>query len=180
MDSQVRILGDGDFPPELDRVNWSAYFWGPFWALAYSVWPWFWGLNALTFAAYVLMGNLIRFGLGNSSTFFIIAVTWMALSRGVEAVLGLNANRLLWERRSRASSRARPITVEDFTRSQRTWGRIGLAILVPGWVYGGMRDGVFSATDWAVIFVGSLALAALWGYGMLRDRRPAKLTSTSS
>src|SRR5574340_1314550 len=156
-------LGDGALPSQLDRFNWSAYIWSGFWALAYGIWPWFWGLGALRFAG---MFFFVRFNRSPSAHIpaLAIAVTaaWIVTNWSFDAVLALNANRLVWERRRRAGGKARPISLAAYVSTQKRWALIGLAALAVSYGLGILRDGIVSPADAAGTALVPVVLAGGW------------------
>ncbi len=130
-------FGRGEFPKELDRLNWGAMLMGVLWALAYGVWPWLLALGALQIVGMVVFGFFNNSELANSAIWGLVAhvvsqtVTWTALG-----LFALSANRLAWKRMGRliASGRHQPSSlspsIEKFSKSQKTWLLIGLAVTV--------------------------------------------------
>jgi hypothetical protein len=129
-----RLLGQGEFPPELDCVNWGAVFWGALWSLVYGIWPWFLGLIALRLCAFLFFPYFNATSWGSSWIGGLVAsvlfsvVFWCAL-----AILGVRANQLVWlrEKARSASEGGAPVpqaTVSQYIKAQRTWAVSGMAV----------------------------------------------------
>jgi len=83
-------------------LNWNAFLWGAFWALAYGIYAWFWALFAVRTASVVFFTLVNRMNPTPSGTSMtVMVVAWAVLNLGLSALLGFKANRLLWERRGR-------------------------------------------------------------------------------
>jgi hypothetical protein len=131
-----RRLGAGDFPPELDRVNWGAVLLGFFWAIAYRQTTWVIGLALLWAANLGVLGIAVRYG-----TLAHLAVTALFFAAFTTAgiVLGLRANRLVWagehavaERRTARGLAPAP-SIREFLSSQRRWAITGVMLWAFGW-----------------------------------------------
>ena len=134
--NQLRF-GQGDLPPELDTLNWSAVFWSGLWALVHGLWSWFAAFAALTaagLAAYFLASSLVP---GARPVLVILTVLHSVAGMVLTIVFAYRANRLLWQReRERldawegASAPLPKKTVGGYLRSQYRWALIGLAVSV--------------------------------------------------
>jgi hypothetical protein len=141
-----RRIGEGDFPAELDRVNWGAVLWGPIWALSHRLWSWVLILSLATLLTAVLLtAVLVLSGLHDVLPVRLAALSLSAaLYWCVVAFFGLRANRLVWERESRVTlARAdQPLphssaSLTRYVEVQRGWLDSGLSLtgLVWGWGY---------------------------------------------
>ncbi len=186
-------FGGGEFPRELDRFNWGAFFVPAFWAVAYGTWPilFFW-LFTLLLPIFLLMitGSFGQTTLEAS----IVGVT--VISQFAEGVMrlwaGANANAMLWKRetlRLDVVEGSRPrFSLERFVARQRTWTIIGAVIMVlsiagvvmlaalPGASGDQLREQVGVASSDAVLaLVWAVAefVLALWLAGKMRADRHA-------
>ncbi len=171
--AQEPVLGEGPLPGELDRLNWNAFFWGTYWPLAYRIWPWFWGLFALRVAGIVFFFRFNRLTPAPSTASVVAVVaTWAALNLGLDVLLALNANRLLWERRGWASNTAPPQSVRAYLATQQRWAKFGIAALVVTYSLG-LLDGRISVADRVGTALVPLAILAAWAVDRLRGSRRA-------
>jgi len=172
--AQADVLGIGDIPRALDRLNWNAFLWGAFWALAYGIYAWFWALFAVRTASVVFFTLVNRMNPTPSGTSMtVMVVAWAVLNLGLSALLGFKANRLLWERRGRSGNTAPPIPVTRYRETQRRWARFGIIFNMA--VYGvAFLDGTVSTSDWASAAVFLLAIVAVWLIDRRWTNRPVK------
>lgn len=131
-------MGEGDFPPELDRVNWGALLFTWIWAWVYGFWWWIGVVAAISVARVVTVGLLGRF-VGGAVTLRTWVQTlfdcagWLAV-----LYLALNANRLVWaSERNRlardSGGRDKPVPVWKYRKTQRGWTVVGaiLGVVIP-------------------------------------------------
>jgi hypothetical protein len=137
----VGDLGGGPFPPELDRLNWGAFLLPPLWALFHGIWRWFFGLLALNLAGRAVFSVYYASAFGRTFAGRVGAtIAYLAAVEVVLVVFGMRANRLVWEREKRmiaAGTRPRDKrgTVSSYLRSQSTWAKAGVVLLVLGAAY---------------------------------------------
>lgn len=129
-----RMLGEGEMPSELMRFNWGAFWLPQFWGFAYGTWSlvglWLLGASVAIFAAGAVPSS------GQRVLSALILGT--CITSVVEAVIrlwaGMRANRLAWRRQARllamAGTAAKRIPLATYLKRQRTWGMIGLIVVV--------------------------------------------------
>ncbi len=93
---------NGQMPAELHGWNWGAFFFTWIWGLAHGV---YWPLVMLVLAIIPFI---------NAISFLVIAI-----------YLGMNGNRLAWEKRKFAS-------VEQFRATEKVWAIVGLVFFILG------------------------------------------------
>ena len=160
-------LGVGPLPDGLDSLNWNALFWGPLWALAYRVWPWFWLLVGVWFARVVVFGAMysrLRLADPPRATLGLIVVTVISTLVGLvpHLWLGVVANRTLW---SRQASDPRPVRVDSFMRSQHNWTIVWLClagVTVLAEVLNSERSSELRATSLSSYLALGLGYCAIW------------------
>ncbi len=130
-------FGVGDFPVELARLNWGAFFFGWLWALVHGLARWFWLLAAFHVAWLWVMPLLYR-SVGTSLVGGIaLQVASSLLVYGALGVFAFNANRLAWnrtrngiERRAVRGESWLPDAIGAWAKTERDWARVGFALLV--------------------------------------------------
>jgi hypothetical protein len=182
-------FGEGSFPPELDRVNWAAFWFGGWWALIYGVWPWFYGMLAAWLA--LTTANVFAFNYSVAVPARGVAIHVVAgvviglVSFGLSGGLALGANRYVWQRRHDRLS-GRPHVglhgptgpVSRYVQRQGVWAAIGIGWFALGSTYLLVAGKPLSAIREAVIVGLALVIAAmLW---LVDRRRKATQTSTAS
>lgn len=181
------LFGQGDFPEELNRLNWGAMFMGGIWALVHGVWRWLIAFIVLRILAIFVFLPFSNGELANSATWGLISsvlseiIYWVILG-----VFALNANRLAWQRTGRlmASGRHEPSalspSIESFSKAQRTWFLVGLALTVFQYA-NGYRTMMSQWPDRQVSALAGFACAGLVvGAFYLIDRRRANTLARSS
>lgn len=128
-------FGVGEFPRVLDRLNWGAVLLPGAWAVLYNLWAWAGLLLAIQVALSYLPQIIQRYGPGGALGLLVfISVSLIAWVPTV--VFGFQANHLLWKRE--AARRAGkvcvallvvPESVGAYSKGQRTWVKVGLALL---------------------------------------------------
>jgi hypothetical protein len=129
-------LGEGEFPPELDRVNFGAFLLGVLWAPFHRLWGWFGVFVVLEVIESAMGLSALRF-FGGVFEQPVAMVAFRIVYWTVTVVFALRANRLVWtEERKRAartkgeSVPRRPSLVSRYTSNQRVWTIVGLILLV--------------------------------------------------
>ena len=175
-------MGEGDFPAELDRLNWSTVMWGGWWLLMYGVWPSLLALVALVAATLAVTNFLPTLAVPGSfaslATNAVRQVAWFAIV--VSAAYG--ANRHVWERertrveRESDQSVPRPANlVSQYVASQRKWALIGLGFMVLAVADDLFRKHALSTPAIIVANITMVAcLAALYLYDSVRRGRLAR------
>jgi hypothetical protein len=132
-------LGVGGFPANLSRVNWGAVLLYPIWLLVYGLWKWLLALLALPVISALLIAGVDRSTAPEWAPWIVWGVGRVVFF-GLIAVLGLRANRLVWEHERRRVLREsdqsvpRPsIPVAQYESSQRKWTWVGLLLLPLLW-----------------------------------------------
>ncbi len=147
MDLQVsaadseRRFGEGDFPEELNRLNWGAVFLGTLWALIHGVWLWVLLLLGLRIGAIFIVVRLQVLS-GFAGPAAAASVVFGVAEWAVLGLFGRHANRLAWsaEAKRLASGRTQPpalvLTVGKFRNKQTALLRLGVLLTLAGYVYG--------------------------------------------
>jgi hypothetical protein len=171
-------LGEGEFPPELDRVNFGAFLLGVLWAPFHRLWGWF--------AVFVVL-EALESAMGLSSPRFlggvfarpVTMVAFRIVYWTVTVAFALRANRLVWTeeckrgaRTDGAPVRGRPFLVSRYVSNQRVWTLVGLILLAvtPLSLLVGPVNSIPGAVADVVVTVGTQAilLAGLWLYDRMR------------
>lgn len=130
-------MGDGEFPEDLDRVNWSAVMWGGLWFITYGAWWWLLLLTAVIVVSAAAF-NYLPF-LDQSAVLASYGMTIITqLMWYVVVIAGARqANRIVWTRekarvaRQSDQSVPRPARlVSEYVESQRKWTILGLGFLI--------------------------------------------------
>jgi hypothetical protein len=129
-------LGEGELPPELDRVNLGAFLLAVVWAPVHRRWGWF--------AVFVVL-ELLESAMGLSAPRFLgglferpaVMIGFRIVYWSVTVVFALRANRLVWavERKLAAQAKSesllgRPSLVSRYASNQRVWALVGFALLL--------------------------------------------------
>lgn len=129
-------LGGGEFPPELDRVNFGAFLLAFLWAPFHRLWGWF-GVFVLLEALESAMGLSAPGFLGGVFEQPVVTVGFRIVYWTVTVAFALRANRLVWEqerkrvaRTTRQSAARPPSLVSRYVSNQRVWTLIGVILLV--------------------------------------------------
>jgi hypothetical protein len=171
-------LGEGDFPPELDRVNFGAFLLGVLWAPWHRLWGWFGAFVALEILESVIGLTMLRF-LGGALVQLVAMVTFRIVYWTVTVAFALRANRLVWteERKRAARPRGpavprRPARVAEYLAAQRIWTVAGLIILAgtPLLLLVGSISGS-SGVVVATVGTQTILLAPLFAYDKMRVAR---------
>lgn len=175
----LSLVGEGDMPPEFDRVNWGAYIVPPFWAA-------FYGLRRVVLAyvvyivgGFVVLGAVAAFASG--STFERVSTVSNDLGFPLlvlaAVVLGLKANRYVWRvQQSLFATPAgpkSPIPVWRLRKSNRFWFRVAtvfvvLDVIALGWSL--VTDPAGLVEGWRSS-LGAIVLLSLYGYDLWLARR---------
>jgi hypothetical protein len=128
-------LGEGEFPPEVDRVNFGAFLLAVLWAPFHRLWLWFGVFVALEVLEAVMGLSTPRFFDGPLSQ-LVAMVVFRVVYWTVTVAFALRANRLVWteehDRAARAQGESvlkRPATVAKYVSNQRVWAAVGLVAL---------------------------------------------------
>ena len=173
------FVGEGERPPDFDRVNWAAFVFAPFWSIGYG--PKLWGriIWAVVLAPLVVENVVLLFV--SIPAFEAVRhvidplelIVWLPLW----AYYGYNVDRWLWQReRGRIEEfpdlPAKVIPLAKYRKSRRLWTRAWVALLLLGM----LGNVVLLATrqvTWRDLTpsLGLLVIAALLMFD-LRRRRP--------
>jgi hypothetical protein len=171
-------LGEGGFPPALNRVNFGAFLLAFLWAPVHRLWGWF--------AVFVLLEGLeSAMGLSAPGAFGgifeqpAVTVGFRVVYWAITLVFALRANRLVWEHeRTRtaatdgASDVRRSRLVTAYASDQRIWAIVGLILLAVtplSLLIGSVRSVAGAAGDVAVtVGTQTVLLAGLFVYDRVR------------
>ena len=174
-------LGEGEFPPELDHVNFGAFLLAFLWAPFHRLWGWF-SVFVLLEALESAMGLSAPGFLGGVFEQPAVMLGFRIVYWTVTVAFGLRANRLVWaEERKRAartkgeSVPRRPLLVSRYASNQRVWTMVGITLLVVSplsLLIGSVNSRPGAVADVAVT-VGTQAIlaAGLWVYDRVRIAR---------
>jgi hypothetical protein len=171
--SEPLIYGDGEFPSELDRLNWGMLLLPGFWTFFYGMWRW-WLITLAVWAGMLILGWRLRVAAGSrlSDPVWALAVMGLVIVPWVVHLwLATNANRALWLHEAKRLARSGASnTVEAIVAWQRTWAWIGWAIFGLGFVSAAWdvigapkktMGGGLGVAAGAVVSVGAVAVAYL-------------------
>jgi len=175
----LKFVGEGDCPPDFDRVNWAAFIFAPFWSVGYGPKPWGRIIWAVLLAPIVVENAVLLFV--STSAFEAVRqvldpleiIVWLPLW----AYYGYNVDRWIWQRESARIEQhpdlpTKLIPLAKYRRSRRFWTRVWLVFLLLGMFgnIGLLATGRVTWRDLAPI-VGYLVIAALF----VLDRRRTSL-----
>jgi len=127
-------LGEGEFPPDLDRVNFGALLLAFIWAPSHGLWGWF-GVFAVLEALESVIGLNVRL-LGGAFEQPVAMIAFRIVYWTVTVAFALQANRLVWaDERGRAAgakngTAPKPgFLVAKYVSNQRVWTWVGLVLL---------------------------------------------------
>ena len=130
--SDQRVLGEGEFPGELDCLNWTAYFFPWLWSAFYGVW---WPY--LIFAAGYLVGPGLRLVLPDVFmswvTYSYLRAGWAVVMCGFLLWYGVNANTMAWRAAKRRGAGVLTRTVDGLGYGQRLAFVVGVILVIAGW-----------------------------------------------
>jgi hypothetical protein len=171
-------LGEGEFPPELDRVNFGAFLLAFLWAPSHRLWGWF--------GVFVVL-EAIESAMGLSAPGFVggvfeqpgVMVGFRIVYWMVTVAFALRANRLVWtgERKRAARTNGESVPrqaslVSRYASNQRVWTFVGLILFVgtPLSLLIGPVNSVPGAVADVAVTVGTQAilLAGLFVYDRVR------------
>ena len=138
----ARLLGAGEFPPELDRVSWGAALLSFWWAITHGLMRWtlvFIGLGLAQATVWYLMR---RAGLEGDLPAVLTVVLISALTGvGLSVLFGVRANRLVWAREAaidksdvHPGARSGP-TVAKYVRDERIWAIAGVTLTAASYYF---------------------------------------------
>lgn len=129
-------LGEGEFPSELDRVNFGAFLLAFIWAPFHRLWGWFGAFVVLEAFESAVGLNGSGF-LGGAFERPVPMLVFRIVYWTVTIAFALQANRLVWADERRRAARAKgaprprqPSLVSRYTSNQRVWTLVGLILLV--------------------------------------------------
>jgi len=182
------FVGEGDFPPEFDRVNWGAYGCSPVWLLMYG--PRAWLLAFLgAVGAQILIDNIALLFFDSATVYPAVHIVTSAANAVILPLLlvsyAITVNRLLWRREQARFAAAgdipaHPIPLARYRKSTRFWTRFFMALFVVGYA-GSIGLYLTHRIELSALNpgVGTVVLIAVFIYDRVLARRSAKLTSTS-
>jgi hypothetical protein len=128
-------LGDGEFPSELDRVNFGAFLLAFLWAPVHRLWAWF-GVFVVLEALESVMALSAPGFLGGLLEQPVVTVGFRIAYWTVTVAFALQANRLVWakERKRAAWTEDEPgqkarFLVSKYVSNERVWTLVGLVLL---------------------------------------------------
>ena len=157
--SARRVLGEGEFPDELDRFNWAARFFPWLWSAFYGVW---WPY--LIFAAGYLVGPGLRLILPDVFmpwvTYSYLRAGWAVVMCGFLLWYGVNANTLAWRAAKRRGAGVLTRTVDGLGYGQRLAFVVGVILVIVGWaaaLASALRapQSVLAIRDSAIVMLGA-------------------------
>jgi hypothetical protein len=171
-------LGEGRFPPELDRVNFGAFLLAFLWAPFHRLWGWF-GVFLVLEALESAISLSAPGSIGGVFEQPVVMVGFRIVYWTVTIVFALRANRLVWthereraERTKGESVPRRPSLVSRYGSNQRVWTLVGLILLVgtPFSLLIGSVNRIPGAVADVAVTVGTQAvlLAGLFVYDRVR------------
>jgi hypothetical protein len=171
-------LGEGEFPPELDRVNFGAFLLAFLWAPFHRLWGWF-GVFVVLEALESAMGFSAPGSLGGLFEQPVVMVGFRIVYWTVTVAFALRANRLVWTEQSKRAARTkgqsvprRPSLASTYASHQRVWTLVGIVLLVgtPLTLLIGSVNSIPGAFVDVAVTVGTQAvlLAGLFAYDRVR------------
>ncbi|MDZ4180195.1 MAG: hypothetical protein U1E29_13350 [Coriobacteriia bacterium] len=160
-DVRSRALGDGEFPHELERFSWGAFFFPWLWSIRRGVW-WVLGI----WVAQLLSGPALLMVLPSKTD----SPVWLVFSMVTTVALavfflwlGVNGNRLAWKAAAKSNLRRMNMTVGKLIDGETVWIIFGVllqVILLGLMVWAALSEPVAFYEAWTVAFeVLALALA---------------------
>lgn len=174
-------LGEGDFPPELDRVNFGAFLLAFLWAPFHRLWGWFAAFAALETLESAIGLSTPTF-LGGVLRQPVVMAGFRIVYWSVTVVFALRANRLVWAEERRRAARARggsvpkpPSAVSRYASNERVWALVGVVLLAGAplsLLIGPVGNSPGNVAD-VLVTVGTQAvlLAVLFAYDRVRTSR---------
>lgn len=174
-------LGEGEFPPALDRVNFGAFLLGVIWAPFHRLWGWFAVFVALEVLESAMGLSTPQF-LGGVLEQPVAMVAFRIVYWAVTVAFALQANRLVWtvERKRASRTKAesdlrRPSSVSRYASNQRVWAIVGLVLLAAtplSLLVGPVSSVPGAALDVALtVGIQAILLAGLFTYDRVRSGR---------
>ncbi len=171
-------LGEGEFPPELDRVNFGAFLLAFLWAPFHRLWGWF-GVFVILEALESAMGFSAPGSLGGLFEQPVVMVGFRIVYWTVTVAFALRANRLVWTEQSKRAARTKgesvprpPSLASRYASNQRVWTLVGIVLLVgtPLTLLIGSVNSIPGAFVDVAVTVGTQAvlLAGLFAYDRVR------------
>ena len=173
-------MGEGEFPLELDRVNFGAFLLAVIWAPFHRLWAWFGVFVVLEVLESAMGLGALRF-FGGVFEQPAAMVAFRIVYWTVTVVFALRANRLVWtEERKRAAraegvspSRSGPPSSRGTPPTSVSWTLVGLILLVAtplSLLIGfGEQQSEAPSSMWLVtVGIQAILLVGLWGYDRLR------------
>jgi hypothetical protein len=130
------MVGDGQLPPELNRVNWGAFWLTWLWAIFNGLWEWALIILVSVFALDQFASGVAYWIGGLNAVGWVIFVDRLfagVFGAAVSVVFGVWGNRLVWwrERRRIAASGGnpkRPRMLDHYLGAQRGWTIAGFIV----------------------------------------------------
>jgi len=134
-DDRLRFVGEGELPPDLDRVNWGAFGFGIIWSILYGPRRWLIAFVIVVAVPFVVDNIALLFF--DSATVFpavqrITATFTSILLPPLAATYALVVNRQVWQReqvRLQTGSNP-PIPLWRYRKSLRFWARLFVVVFV--------------------------------------------------
>ena len=174
-------LGEGEFPPELDRVNFGAFLLAFLWAPFHRLWGWF-SVFVVLEALESAMGLSAPGFLGGVFEQPVVVVGFRIVYWTVTVAFALQANRLVWTQQRKRAARTKGESVvrqrslvSRYVSHQRVWTLVGLILLVgtPLSLLIGAVSSVPGAVGDVAVTVGTqaLLLVGLFVYDRVQNAR---------
>jgi hypothetical protein len=176
------FVGEGEFPPELNRVNWGAYGCSPVWLLMYGPRAWLCAFLGVV-GAKILVDNIALLFFDSVTVFPVVQkLTGTTLSVVIPLLLvryAITVNRFLWRREQAKFAAAgdvpaHPIPLSRYRRSTRFWTRFFVVLLVIGYA-GSIGMYLTHRIEWSALNPGlaAVVLIGLFIYDRVLARRSA-------
>jgi len=180
------VLGDGDMPVELDRINWGATLLTGLWLLTHGMWLW-WFVDVAVLYGWLLVLSALRLNVGYATgmgglEFLLAGIAVSVVRWAFWLWFGRHANAGVWRRESRRRARGmsgRSIT--GYRSVERWWAVAGAWIFLLGIIVGvaaaierpakQVGGGAGAAVSFAItaVFVG---VAWVWDKRLAARARP--------
>jgi len=180
------LMGDGNMPEHLDRINWGVTLLTGLWLLLHGLWLW-WIIDVAVLYGWLVVLYAVRTQAGNPSTldapaFLVAGIAVTVIRWALWLWFGRHANAGVWRRERRRLDRGRPgRCVSNYVGAERLWTIAGVSLLVLGSVVGVANvvmnparvvGGVAGEVAASVISATFLVAAWVWDRRLVERARP--------